>query len=233
MLERTLARLVEDGGSHNRAVVYAGSAWFVLHAARGVPEVEVEAAASAYLPEKLSLDRVAALRKAGFAGRPGRKTLRVRWPVEALGERLEAVAAEAFGGPLGDVELHLGEREPTRNPVLIEAMRVLAKKRDTPSRHQLYRRLLAAEVLLLVEGEEPAVVGDLQGWEVAACFTDWDALGLFDPRGRPYTLMRGRALAPLLYARPRLGSLLINPRGTVGGELYRNELEALARASRR
>jgi len=233
MLERTLSQLVEEGGSHNRAVVSGGSGWFVVHGARHVEDVEVEAAASAYLDDKLPLGAVNALRKAGFASRPGRKTLRRRFPIEGLAELLDSLMVEVFGGPIEDVAVTLGEREETRNPVLIEAMKVLAKKRDTLARNQVYRRLLDAWLLLLVEGEAPAVVGELARWDVVACFTDWDALTLYEPRGLPYELVRGRQLAPRLMSDERVGSLLINPKGHVGGELYRNEIDALARAVRR
>lgn len=233
MLERTLSRLSSDGGSHNRAVVVARGGWFVVHGARNVDDVEVEAAASAYLETKLSLDQVSALRKARFASRPGRKTLMRRHPIEGLDRFLEGLVEAVFGAPIEDVQLHLGERDETSNPVLIEAMRVLARKRDTPSRQQLYRRLMDAELLLLVQGDAAARVGELQGWDVVAAFTDWDALALYDPRGRPFRRVTGRVLCPELYADQRVGSLLINPNGRVGGELYRNEIEAVARASSR
>jgi len=44
-------------------------------------------------------------------------------------------------------------------------------------------------------------------------------------------VIKGRAVFPMLM-RVRTGSLLVNPGGAVGGELYRNEVEAIAAAVR-
>ena len=44
--------------------------------------------------------------------------------------------------------------------------------------------------------------------------------------------MPGARLVPLAVAR-RVGSLLINPKGNIGGELYINELQSIDEALRR
>ena len=67
-------------------------------------------------------------------------------------------------------------------------------------------------------------------FDVYACFTSWDSLRRFQPRGAPYDVVRGRKLFARLMEH-HVGSLLIDPKSSVGGELYRNELETLAGAS--
>ncbi len=230
-------RLFADGGDGNRLVLQAGPAWFVLAAERGGRAVTVEAAPSAALPAPLTLDQVQALRAAGFGSRPGRRALARHVAVDLPGaipglvDELLRLFREVYA--LGPEQaptraLTLGPRERADNPRLIQAMRGLAGKRDLHARHAVYGALLDATLLLAVDAAgEPVAVGDLEGWDVYGCFSGWDQLSLFDPRGIPYTALRGRELVLRLLERPRAGSLLINPRGDVGGELYRNELHTL------
>ena len=80
-----------------------------------------------------------------------------------------------------------------------------------------------------MSGDAPKVAGDLSGWDSYAAFTDAEHLQLWSARPTDYRIIKGRALFPLLMSL-RTGSLLINPGGLVGGELYRNEVEAIASA---
>jgi hypothetical protein len=75
-------------------------------------------------------------------------------------------------------------------------------------------------------------VDRLGAFPVIAGFTDIDSLRLWQPKGWPFVAMSGARLVPLAVTR-RVGSLLINPRGNVGGELYINELESIEGALRR
>jgi hypothetical protein len=112
-------------------------------------------------------------------------------------------------------------------------MRQMAKKRDHRYRVALYRALLDSTLLLLVDPDKdgaPKAVDQLMSFDVYACFTSWDALRRHEPRGATYEAIRGRHLFGKLLEHP-VGSLLIDRRSVIGGELYRNELETLAGAS--
>jgi hypothetical protein len=65
-----------------------------------------------------------------------------------------------------------------------------------------------------------------------AVFTDDKAIRCWDPRGTFWLKSYGfeiiRTLMPL-----NPGSLMINPRGDVAGEFYKNELKTLAQATKR
>ncbi len=76
-LVQALTALVEDGGDGNVLVVSREPAFFVCRAARGDRSILVEAAPSSALPKprRLSPAKVARLRAAGFASRPGHKAL--------------------------------------------------------------------------------------------------------------------------------------------------------------
>jgi len=239
---QALRQLVETGGDGNRLVVSRGPAWFHCTAANGDRSILVEPAPSASLPKDRALtpNRIQHLRRLGYASRPGHRclgrlvALDEAGSIDGLGQELMTLFASVYEETDGPVqtELHLGDRERAANPKLIEAMRVMAKKRDHKYRTGLYRALLDSTLLLMVDGEPrtPTKVGELMRYDVYAAFTSWDALRRFQPRGAAYTSVRGRHLFGQLLEH-NVGSLLIDPKSTVGGELYRNELETLAGAS--
>jgi hypothetical protein len=246
-LVAALRRLSAEGGDGNRLVWGRGDAFFVVSGESGGRALTVEAAPSKLLAEgrKLSLNAVRGLRKRGFANRPGHKALVRHVALDEapalpdLVTELSAAFDEVYGVSGEDrVSFRLGPRDTTQNPALIDAMREMAKKRDHSLRTRLYRALLDATLLVVVapEGEAPAsgllprVVGKLASWDVAAAFSDVETLRRWDVRQPGFRAVKGRALFPALVAHERLGSLLINPGGTVGGELYRNELQTLAEA---
>lgn len=237
-LSAALLRLTEEGGTGNRLVVRGGRAWFVFHGARGGEEIRSEAAAKHYLGKDfpLSLNDVGLIRRAGFAQVPRFKTLQ---RVDAADQVVEIAArtlalmesAYKHAGPL-QLSLHLGDLEQTDNPSLLEAIRGAAGKRTPEARNALYRALLRATFLLRVDPQgQPQPVGKLQSWDVFAAFSSLDALRLYAPTVDSFQVLPGRRLFPALLDL-KVGSLLIDPGGRLGGELYRNELETLARAAR-
>ncbi|HEY8376790.1 MAG TPA: SseB family protein, partial [Nannocystis sp.] len=151
-----------------------------------------------------------------------------------------ALWAQVYGVDAGDpatFDLQLGDPEPTRNPDLVRAMKMLAVRRDMDARHRVYVAVMNATFLVPVNPagitvDEPLEVDRLGAFPVIAAFTEIDSLRLWQPKGWPFALIPGARLVPLAVAR-RVGSLLINPRGNVGGELYINELEAIEGALRR
>ena len=237
-LEQALEHLTQGGGDGNRLVVRGGRAWFVFHGALGGSEIRSEAAARHYLGKDfpLSLNDVALIRRAGFGQVAPFKTLQ---RVDAadqcalIAQRTHELMGGAYKheGPL-KLELTLGDRDPTENPSLLEAIRGAAGKRTPEARNLLYRALLRSTFLLRMDGAgQPLAVGKLQSWDVFAAFTSFDALRLYAPTVDAFKTLPGRQLFPSLLDL-KVGSLLIDPGGRLGGELYRNELETLARAAR-
>ena len=243
-----LARLVSEGGDDNRLVVSSGPAWLLYTAAKGDTAIRCAAAAASFLPKdrRLTLEAVHLLRRAGFANRPGSKTLQRTYPLpdgaeagnapgriadDGLTDLREVYRADFESEPVA-LSLHLAQRDLTENPKLIEAIRKLSKQRDGASRQAMYRQMIRATFLLPVdETGAPVPMGELMGFPVFGVFTDADCLFGWDPRVTRYERLHGRVLFPRM-ARTGLGSLLINPKGKVGGELYRNEVEMLADAIR-
>lgn len=242
-VEHALQQLVTTGGTGNRLVLSRGPAYFHCSGGNGDKSILVEAAPSSALPKERALSpvRVSRLRAAGFASRPGHKCLGRHVAFDethtpgTLSHQLLELFDTVYGEPGPDVEIehHSGDIEQTTNPRLLDAMRQMAKKRDHRFRVDLYRALLDSTLLLLVSPDgtgNPAKVGELMKFDVYACFTSWDSLRRFEPRGARYDVVRGRKLFARLMEH-HVGSLLIDPKSSVGGELYRNELETLAGAS--
>lgn len=234
-LAAALERLLDHGGTANRLVIEQDHAFFVAHGALGAGEVAIEAAASYYLPKEKRLDteQVNGLRSRGFTPHPPLRCLRRRYPRADLRRGAHEVLALLSGlyGAEGPVQVseHTGESDPTTNPRLVGAMSAVAKNRDQPSRFALYRALMASTLLVPVEDGELRVLDELSGFDVFGCFTDPEQAQRHEPRGADLLRVRGRRLVHRLLER-KAGSLLINPGGTLRGELYRAELESIAQA---
>ncbi len=238
-LATALNRLHTEGGTGNRLVVSAGPAWLVIRARRGALQARCIAASTRHLPDALKLGpgAISALRGAGFALPAGARCLErgVDLTTDAsrtavadllvdLLRRIYRQSADALA-----LDLTLGDAPTTTNAALHDAMRALAKRRNPDARHAVYRALLRADLLLIVEPDgTPRSFGTLGSADSYAVFTTGAAAERWDPRGLPAQVVPGWRLFPRL-SRLRPGSLLINPSGTLGGELYRGEIDAIAR----
>jgi len=247
-LVQHLEQLTQAGGADNRLVVASRDYYMVFHGKRGAPELVGEAVSNFYLPRaaELTPGRLGLLAARGYRERASRNNLyrSLRLEDDASRRRYAEEVLEVFAGAYGvergeaaEFELQLGEPEPLRNPELVRLMRQLSERRDWDTRRALYSALLDATMLVPVDpeagGDDDALEVDRLGtFPVIAAFTDIASLRLWQPRGAPYRSQAVRDLVPRAVAR-RVGSLLINPRGMVGGELYINELESLDGALKR
>jgi hypothetical protein len=232
--------LTAEGGTGNRLVVSGGRGWAVLSGALGEAFVDLEVATSAHLPEeaKLSEAQLGSLGRAGFIP-PIRSSPRRRRPIKLDGpERAGSIADElvVMMGDLYGAEpdgLHLAlaleDASEVENPELLKAMRKLSRVRTHEARVELYQQLLNATLILAVDGEQPRQIDKLGKWMVYGVFTDGASVRHYDPRVTPHRTLYGHELFPMLM-KTEVGALKINPDGMIGGELYRNELETLAKA---
>lgn len=241
-----LRRLVREGGDANRLVLETARGYLVVHGERGAETLAVEVSAGRQLPDdaRLSPEAHQTLHDAGFRRRSAADNyLREGVPVDAAEAEVPRILELLDPGGASTRALHLGHREPTENPTLLRAMERLSRVRDMQARRQVYMALLYADLLLALDAppNEDAELslhraGTLGKGEVVAAFTDWESLRRYEPRGLHYAVLSGMELFPRLAER-RVASLLINPRGHVGGELYRNEIlsisDGAARLNRR
>lgn len=247
-LVSSLQQLTTSGGADNRLVVAAGEYYVVVHGRKGATELVCEAVTNVYLqgPAQLTPARQRVLEGRGFRERDGKnnayRDAKLAGPdaLARLADDLLALFALAYGVAAGEpasLELQLGDPDPTRNPELLRAMRMLALRRDMDARHRVYTMVMNGTFLVPTDPEavtvdEPRTIDRLGQFPVIAGFTDLDSLRLWQPKGAPFVTMPGARLVPLAVAR-RVGSLLINPKGNIGGELYINELQSIDEALRR
>lgn len=241
-----LRQLTDTGGADNRLIVASRDYYMVFSGRRGEPELLVEAVANFYLPRaaELTPGRQSQLTSKRFSERPGRNNLyrtvhlRSADDLHTLAAEALEIFAKAYGvdaGEPAEFELQLGDPEPTRNPDLIRLMRQLSVRRDWDTRKMVYQALLATSMLVVIDpdnADEPAETGKLGAFPVWAAFTDIDALRLWQPKGAPFRVTRVDELIPRAVEK-KIGSLMINPKGNVGGELYMNELESMYGALQR
>jgi hypothetical protein len=250
-LATDLSRLQTDGGDGNLLVLSQGAGWLVFSGQPDAGTIRCEAAPSRFVEGGIPHKRLVLLRAAGFAkGRfedGASESILVRefelgeaddaTDVAQIALQLlrEVYAPDSPDSPDSPDEpthqLILGDRERSAAPAVIEAMRGVAESRDMAARQSLYRTLLRSPLLMPMNGDNPRIAGDLVGWDVYAAFTSWEALRRWDPRAPSFQVIKGRALFPMLLQK-RCGSLLLDPGSQIGGELYRNEVEALAGAVR-
>jgi len=240
-LNAAIASLMNEGGTENKLLLSCGTGWFHLRGSCGSSDVVCHAAANAYLPtaSRLLVAQVHRLRQAGFRQRNGERALSQTFSLGSTEERdtliskLSALFSEVYGVEQLNFrwEVQMGDAPTVTNAPLLEAVRAVAKQRLPRLRQALYRQLLMADLLLLVDDEgAPRVVGDISGWPCFALFTDTASLTLWDPRGGLVNVVKGRTLFPNLMQH-RFGSVFLNQHGLLGGELYRNEVEMLANAA--
>lgn len=245
-LAEQIIALVRDGGDHNRLVIDAGPFFVVLRAAEGEDAVDVEAAGGRHLPDgwRLDADRVGRLTALGLRQRTAASTFVGTWPLtgpddaRAAADKVSALLGHVYDRPEPPhATLTLGDRAPIDNDRLHQAMTRLSKRRDMAARMTLYNTLVNAPLLVALQAPiaDPRrtdrarlhVFEQLSGTDVHGVFTTHEHLRRFAPRELPTVVWTGRVLFPVLAAR-KTGSVLINPRGDLRGELYRNEILTLA-----
>ncbi len=123
-----------------------------------------------------------------------------------------------------------------KNDVLLQSMKQLAGNRSEMNRKSMYMALLHATLVVPLEDsseqDEPlpfAKDEPLHNLPVYVAFTSVKAMNKWRPEHEEFQEIKGMDLFPRLNAE-RIGSLLINPRNPIGGELYRNEVMVIAEA---
>lgn len=239
-LDAALKRLRIEGGPANRLVVESPGGWIAVWGPRDADEWTVVVSAGRQMPEgvRLSAERAQILYDQGFRQRTAAAPYRQTISAGPLAAHVLSLFDEVLETPADSFEVRLGDAPTVENLTVIERMRTLAADRSPRARTRLYHGLVKANLLVATE-QMPGdvntplrVFGKLGTLPVVAAYTDWEAATAHDARGPHVLPMNGIDLFPLLVAR-KVGSLLINPAGPVGGELYKNELWSVAEGCKR
>ncbi len=246
-LRQALGTLTEGQERARRLVVRAGDHWQVISNHR-TGQLEHRAPRSSRLPAALKLDTAAAKKMRGLSFV---KRAAGDWVREVKADDLETLAAETvsvlrelYGADSAiTLDLEIDDREHPTNPRLVQAMRTLADKqaRTQDARQQLYKALVNSRFLMPFDpaagpeaDPEEAIerVDFRNGRPVFAAFSDFESMRLWRPLQTEYMPTHGSVLFEWL-CEEEASTLLLNPNGTIGGELFSNELQMLAEAVRR
>lgn len=153
-----------------------------------------------------------------------------------VADEVEALLFDLFGRPRDSYYSVAIEKEtPPEAEPLLDSIRRLVKSKNHDVRREVYQQVINGRFYLPLQPTlerdhppsvhaSPELFGDRPVWAV---FTDLEALTAFRQDPQPYVLISGIRLVQAALAHG-LGSIRINPESAVGGELYMNELEALA-----
>lgn len=239
-LDAALKRLRAEGGTANRLVIDGPAGWVTVWGPRDTDEWTVTVSAGRQLPDgvKLPAENAQVLYDQGFRQSTAASPYRQSMSAGPLGAHILTVFEDVLQTTADAFELRLGDAPTHENPNVIQRMRTLAADRSLRARTRLYHGLVKAKLLVATDAA-PADVnapmrsfGTLGTLPVVAAYTHWDAAVAHDARGPHVLPMSGINLFPLLMTRG-VGSLLINPAGPVGGELYKNELWSVAEGCKR
>ena len=227
---------------NGRLLLKCSPFWMVFHSLDTPTRALCEISSNKYLPESSALTETQINRfdKLSFTKRRRERSLG-KLVTLMENEQREQIAAETqyifediFNIDSSNVvfEFYPNARRGLQNKDLLRCMKVLSGTKQHSARISLYKSLLNSRLLVLMDPETPGIplpIEKLIHFDVYACFTDYSSARCFDPRvgelKEDYAYNIFKNLWNL-----NLGSLKLNPKGDIGGELYRSEIESLIQA---
>jgi hypothetical protein len=247
-LHKSLVAMTVSKSDCTRVIVSSGHAYVIVERRSGARDFELLAPASLHLDgaHKLSQEGAQWLRGHGFersrGSRDFRSTVPATIPHTDLTDQIEEILGRAYGVEVSDhcARTEHDDRAHPSNGDVIEAMRRLSTTRDHGDRLRLYNSLVNATLLVPFSPTADESMDGSDAWceldgdrdkPVFAVFTDWDHLRMWSLRSTEYQPLHGAEFFEELMETPAVG-LRINPRGDVGGELFRHEFEMIAKGIR-
>lgn len=249
-----------SGEPLKRWVLCRGSQGFIsVSPSERASHLAVRAAAGRSLARQLEQGEAELFYSLGMTRKSAADPFIAAYPASTEGERhtlsqlIEQLMDRTYlkAGEQATLKLYEMEVPELSGAPLLDAMKRVSQERSHQARQRLYWAFVKGRLLLSLKGEprreaigpltqpeelaqalsayELEDYSSITGYSSAAVFSTWEGALRCHPDGRLLVEVKGRALLPLLLARG-VGSLLINPRGTVGGELYRNELTSMEEA---
>lgn len=228
---------------HGRLVLQHTVGWVVIQSYARPHQAICELAGNTYLSKEHLLDKEqeALIKKHGYTKRRGERTLGKIVPIstkeerETLEKELAYLFPKLYHNAFAEIDstLYTHIRSGLNNSMFTKTMRALSQKRTHELRLQLYQEFINTTFLLAVDEQNtPLIVEKLANLPCFAVFTDDTSVRCWDPRGTLWKQLYGfEVIAEIMQHNP--GSLIINPQGNISGELYKNELQTLYRATQR
>lgn len=227
---------------NGRLILNCSPFWIVFHSLDTPTRALCEISSNKYLPESAALTEahLTLFNKLAFTKRRRERSLGKLVNLMEI-EQQEQIAVETqyifediFNIDVSKVtfEFYPNARCHLQNKELLRCMKVLSGTRQHSARISLYKSLLNSRLLVMMDPEmpdNPLVIEKLIHFNVFACFTDYSSARCFDPcvgelkEDYAYNIFKN-------LWKNNLGSLKLNPKGDIGGELYRSEIESLIQA---
>ena len=243
-----LSQLLHTGTPFNRSVVKGDRGDIVIWRDQETSSLTVNLASGRFLKERLSPQEAQKLYQLGFRQTTVARPWTCRFDesktknLEEISLILTSIFNQIYSPQSSSFSSEIVSTPfPTEeNPRLMKAMERLSKERNQSARQKLYWALSKANLLLALNQmpSDPAspsqedlhanlhTVYFSKSYDSAIVFSDWESVLRYDFRGMHVYPLLGRKIVHLLVQRS-IASLLINPRGQTGGELYKNELESI------
>jgi hypothetical protein len=225
----------------SRLIVSNGHAWVVLHSFTPANRILFEVASNLYLPKdkQLSEEQIKTLHSWGYEKRRQKRSIGMMTylsseeDINKMVEDIERIFSTVFGLSNSEIQCFFQQdvKHSINNQALHAVMRKLVSSKQHNNRITLYQKLLNAQLLVYVNDDDTGffpydTIGEFITY---AAFTDDKYIQQFDPRGCSVKLVQAYELIPALIEK-QAGSLMLNPKGDIRGELYRNELKSIASA---
>lgn len=248
-LKEALASMLTSKSLAARVQVSCDHAYVYVTHERGAPTLAIVAPSSRHLPDGVRLEQTGAqwLRREGFERPSGGRCFTLRLPIPSslgdLSARCVEVLRCAYGCAPGEpvvATLSHDDRRHPSNDEVVEAMRRLASSRSHDDRLRLYNELVNATFLVPVSPDADVSDDGPDAWVnledpsqiVFAVFTDLPQMRAWKLDADEYLPTHGAEFFEEFMESGAVG-LRINPGGTVGGELYRHEVELIVKGIRR
>ena len=223
-----------------RLLIQGQHGWIVLQSYAKPHQALCEFASNTYLDtdHQLTKEQIQHLQDKSYSWRRNNRSLGKIVPIALSTQRIELAKelTELFSAlyqqaiSQAKITIQSNVLSSLHNSKLLFAMRQLSQKRTHDLRIEVYKQFLNTSLLLIVDEQGlPKSIDTLSKMSCYGVFTDDKSIRIWDPRGCHWKKMYSHKIISLIMPL-NPASLIINPRGDISGEFYRNELNSLHKA---
>ena len=226
-----------------RLVIQVEHAWIVLSSFSPASRILFEIASNVHLPKEnhLTEEQLQTLNSWGYTKRRKSNTIGTivylsnDSDIQRIQQDIKRIFTEIFLLSSTEYQLsfQMDVKHDLSNSKLHSIMKKIAIDKQHSNRITLYQTLLNSQLLVYMTEDKTSFhpYDTIGTFLTYAAFTDDKYIKQLDPRGCPVQIWYAYQFIPELLQK-NAGSLILNPKGDVRGELYRNELQSIAKALR-
>ena len=239
-LSNELPKLHQD--PNGRLLVQIDEYWAILHSLDVPSRALLEISSNTYLSSSKQLDASQSkqLTDLSYTQRRRKRSLGKLVPIASPQHHDQLITELSYifedvlqiNTDQAQVRFYPKARHALKNKTLLQSMKRMSKSKQHSLRIELYKALLNSTLLLLTSEDNPSQplqTDSIMNYPVYTCFTDYESARCYDPRVGQLSELFAYQIFNQVWDL-NVGSLQINPKGDIGGELYRNEIETLIQA---